>query len=511
MVLAGVARGFSLVQTPTSAHSHMETNQKFNKHHIQSGQTAPRQGDGLEGESHSPMPKRIFESDLPWGEIPVELQYDRPTETTELSNGISVTTIDYRSPIVTISVFIRCGSIHEKEEASGVAHFLEHMHFKGTGKRTKRQLEREIEDNGAHLNAFTTRDYTSYILNVFEDKVDWAVEFLADILTNSVYMQQLVEMERGTIKTELLECQKEEFETVLENSHMTAFRGHSIARPILGLVENIASVTRQQILDFHSLNYTGENLLFVAAGNVDHSRLAATVNKHFSKVPRSKPVTDPELLANQKPPTFVPRVSFIDGPEGSVKIGCYWEAPNVYDPDYVSFLILQRLIGDYEPMSFELSERLTSLSDIRTFLSQDPRIRNFKSGFVPYAQAALFGCFIEGEPEAGPTMASFIPAFIRDLRNNLKEEDILKIRSNLLSELMMIENGSDLTQDLGFYLAYLNRPIGKAEMAKRISLASNPEHIRRVLDKWIGDKPYAMTIWGSRQDTAFGARYINNK
>jgi predicted Zn-dependent peptidase len=491
----------------------MEVNQKFNRHHIQSGHSGSplHSGEGIDGASHTPLPQRIFESDLPWGEIPVELQYDRQTETSELSNGVSVTTIDYKSPIVTLSVFIRCGSINEKEAASGVAHFLEHMHFKGTQKRTKRQLETEIEDNGAHLNAFTTRDYTSYILNVFEDKVEWAVEFLADILTNSVYVQGLIDMERGTIKTELLECQKEEFETVLENSHMTAFLGHSIARPILGLVENIASVTRKQILEFHELNYTGENILLVAAGNVEHQKLTGIVDKYFKKLPKSKPILDAEILANQKAPTFQPRVSFIDGPEGSVKVGCYWEAPTVFDPDYVTFLILQRLIGDYEPIGFELSEKQTSLSDIRTFLTRDPRIRNFKSGFVPYAQAALFGCFIEGEPEAGPAMAAFVPAFIRDLRHNLKEADVLKIRSNLLSELMMIENGNDLTQDLGFYLAYLKRPVGKSEMAKRISLAANPEHIRRVLDKWIGNRPYAMTIWGSRETTAFGERYIKNK
>lgn len=492
---------FSLAMTHTTDISHMVKHQRFHNRH-------PNAPLDPVHEVHAKKANRLFENDLDWGEIPVELMFDRQTQTSVLQNGLSVTTVDYLSQIVSISVFIRCGSVNEKECASGVAHFLEHMHFKGTTKRTRTQLEMELENKGAHLNAYTTRDYTSYILNVKEDSVEWGIELLSDILTNSIYDPKLIELERSTIKTELLECQKEEFETVLENSHMTAFKGHSVARPILGLVENIKSVTRDQILEYHRLNYTGENILFVATGNSDHKRLTELVNRYFGKLPNSRTTSDPELLANKKPPNFVPRVSFIHGPEGSVKVGVYWSSPNWYDKDYTAFLLLQRIIGDWEKPDFETTEKPTSLSDIKTFLTADSRIRKMKPGFVPYTTSGLFGCFIEGEPEAGPEMAALIPAYLRELRNNLRDEDVLKIRNSLLSEMMMIESGTDVTQDIGCYLSYYGRVVGKSEMAKRISLASNPEYLRKVLDKYITNKQYVLTFWGDKEAIAFGKAAI---
>lgn len=449
-----------------------------------------------------------FGNDLAYGEIPLELSFCRKTETGVLSNGISVTTVDYISPIVTISVFIRCGSVNEKESASGAAHFLEHMHFKGTPTRSRKNLELEIENKGAHLNAYTTRDYTSYILNVFEDKVDWGIEFLSDILLNSKYDHDLIERERSTIETELLECQKEEFETVLENSHMTAFEGSSIARPILGLVQNIKSVTRQQIVDFHDQNYTGENLLFVVSGNVKHADLTQSVQKHFGKMQKTKKITDLELLKNLERPKFVPRVSFIDGPEGSLKIGMFWEAPCWSEPDYVAFLILQRIVGDYEQMDFKLSEKKTSLSEVATFLSDQEKIRKLKTGFTPYRNAGLFGCFIEGEESAGIEMVTFLRSYMQDLGNNIKDSDVLKIRSNLFSELMMIESGNDVTQDTGCYLTYLNRIVGKSEMAKRISLSCDREYLMFVLDEWIVNKPFSLTFWGNTQSISFPKNFL---
>ena len=83
-----------------------------------------------------------------------------------MTNEISVTSVDSISNITSISIFIKAGSINEKEDHSGTAHFLEHMHFKGTSKRSKEQLEIEIEDEGGNLNAYTTREYTSYIMQV---------------------------------------------------------------------------------------------------------------------------------------------------------------------------------------------------------------------------------------------------------------------------------------------------------------------------------------------------------
>ena len=475
----------------------MKNNQKFSKINQNSNKN--------ENEN------RLFENDLAWGEIPIELSFERQTSVQTLTNGITVAHTDYISPIVTISVFIKCGSANEREKASGVAHFLEHMHFKGTQKRTRDQISVEIENKGGQLNAYTSRDYTSYILNIPDDNVEWGVEFLSDILTNSIYNLNLLEQEKNTIQTELFECTKEEFETILENSHMTAFKGHAMAKPILGLIENIKSVQREQIIEFHKLNFYGENLFFVTAGNVEHKSFCGLVEKYFGKWPAVIKSNDKELLEQLKPPVFSPRVSFINGPEGSLKIGVMWKAPSFGDSEYFAFLIIQRLIGDYEVQKFRYSETKIALSDVSYFLSNNEKINKFKSGFMPYRSSGLFGCYIEGNETECAEMVTFVIAFLHDLKYNIRDEDVAKVRSNLFSELMMIESGNDLSQDIGTYLINTGRDLGKSEMAKRISLASNTEYLREILDEWILSQPYTVTFWGPLDEIKVGPSFYLRK
>ena len=96
--------------------------------------------------------------------VPIETTFNWKISESKLSNDISIATVESISNITSISIFIKAGSVNEKESHSGTAHFLEHMHFKGTSKWTKEQLEIEIEDEGGNLNAYTTREYTSYIM-----------------------------------------------------------------------------------------------------------------------------------------------------------------------------------------------------------------------------------------------------------------------------------------------------------------------------------------------------------
>lgn len=137
---------------------------------------------------------------------PLEFLFDRPVEESFLDNKISITSVKSISNIVSISVFIKCGSMHEKAAHSGTAHFLEHMSFKGTKKRSREGLELEIENKGGSLNAYTTREYTSYILQVEKSEFDWGIELLHDILFGSVYKHEYINLEKRTIYTELLEC-----------------------------------------------------------------------------------------------------------------------------------------------------------------------------------------------------------------------------------------------------------------------------------------------------------------
>jgi hypothetical protein len=109
--------------------------------------------------------------DIPLGEIPEPLKYDRPYEITTISNGIKVMTEPSMSEVAAVGVFIGAGSRHEKMENSGEAHFLEHLHFKGTTRRSRYGLETEVENRGNQLNAYTSREFTLYHMLAFKSDV----------------------------------------------------------------------------------------------------------------------------------------------------------------------------------------------------------------------------------------------------------------------------------------------------------------------------------------------------
>ncbi len=136
-------------------------------------------------------------------------------------------------------MFIGTGSRNETIRTSGAAHFLEHLHFKGSKKRSRTQLEKEVENLGSQLNAYTSREHTLYHMLSFKDGVEKSVEVLSDMLANSTYDQHHLENEKETIWQELLATNEDFMETLMENVYYNIFREHMMGMPILGDIDNI--------------------------------------------------------------------------------------------------------------------------------------------------------------------------------------------------------------------------------------------------------------------------------
>lgn len=222
--------------------------------------------------------------ELPLGEIPESLKYVRPFEMTTLSNGIRVATEYWPSATSAIGVFIGAGSRDETLETSGSAHFLEHLHFKGTSNRSRTQIEKDVENLGAQLNAYTSREHTLYHMQVFNNDQAKAMDVLSDMLTNSLYNNHQIEIERETILQELEETNKDYLETLMENVYFNIYREHMMGHPILGDIDNINGITRDMIVEFHDTHYYGENLVIVATGNVNHNEIVDMAEHRFGKV-----------------------------------------------------------------------------------------------------------------------------------------------------------------------------------------------------------------------------------
>merc|ERR1712029_840822 len=192
------------------------------------------------------------------------------TRVTVLDNGMRVASEDSGAPTATVGLWIDTGSRYETAANNGVAHFLEHMAFKGTSKRTQTGLELEVENMGAHLNAYTSREQTVFYAKCLAGDLDGAVEILSDILTNSTFGQQEIERERGVILREMREVEMNLQEVVFDHLHSVAYQGTPLGRTILGPTQNIKSITRDDLSHYIATHYKGPRMVMAGAGGVNH-------------------------------------------------------------------------------------------------------------------------------------------------------------------------------------------------------------------------------------------------
>ncbi|KAK7001258.1 hypothetical protein SK128_005122 [Halocaridina rubra] len=203
------------------------------------------------------------------------------TRVTVLDNGMRVATEDSGAPTATVGLWIDTGSRFETDANNGVAHFLEHMAFKGTAKRSQTDLELEVENMGAHLHAYTSREQTVFYAKCFSGDLPKAVELLSDIIQNSKFGEVEIERERGVILREMQEVESDLQEVVFDHLHSVAFQGTPLGRTILGPTKNIKSISRKDLVDYISTHYKGPRIVLAGAGGVDHGSLVKLAENHF--------------------------------------------------------------------------------------------------------------------------------------------------------------------------------------------------------------------------------------
>jgi processing peptidase subunit beta len=228
--------------------------------------------------SSSPPPLPLLSSD----DFPSYLLAAPTTDITTLPSGLRVASETIPgSSTATVGVWIDAGSRYETARNNGAAHFLEHMAFKGTSKRTQRQLEIEIENMGGHLNAYTSREQTVYFARVFGGDVGRAAEILSDILLNSRLGSESIMRERDVILREMKEVNRHEEELVLDHLHATAFSTSGLGRTILGPEENIRNLSRDDLREYIDTHYLAPGMVVAGAGDVDHGELCELAERYF--------------------------------------------------------------------------------------------------------------------------------------------------------------------------------------------------------------------------------------
>jgi zinc protease len=207
---------------------------------------------------------------------------------TTLDNGLRVLLLeDRRSPILTVQVWYRVGSRNERAGATGIAHFLEHLMFKGTHRYGPREYARLIEQNGGQDNAFTSQDLTSYFVNIAADKLDLVLELEADRMRNLLLDPKEIDAEREVVIEERRTRTEDDPEGFLgEEVGSLAFKAHPYGAPIIGWMEDLKRITAAEIRAFYDVYYVPNNAMLVAVGDFDAPAVLEKVKQRFGGIAR---------------------------------------------------------------------------------------------------------------------------------------------------------------------------------------------------------------------------------
>ena len=204
------------------------------------------------------------------------------TQIHRLKNGFRIVT-EHMPGLASASVgiWVGAGARHEAQNQNGIAHFLEHMAFKGTERRNALQIAEAIEDVGGYINAYTSREVTAYYARVLETDVPLAVDVIADILLNPILDRNEIEVERGVILQEIGQALDTPDDVIFDWLQEKAYPGQPLGRTILGPSERVSAFDREDLSRFISQYYRPDQLILSAAGAVDHDVIVKLAEKLF--------------------------------------------------------------------------------------------------------------------------------------------------------------------------------------------------------------------------------------
>jgi predicted Zn-dependent peptidase len=206
-----------------------------------------------------------------------------------LSNGIKVITeyIPYVNSI-SIGVWIKSGSRYETAFNNGVSHFIEHMMFKGTNRRTAKQIAEDIEELGGQINAFTGKEATCYYVKMLDEHIDVGIDVLSDMINNSKLAIEDINKEKGVIQEEINMYEDSPEDLVVDLLSTATWGNDTLSYPILGTENTIGAMDRELIIDYFNKTYSPQNIVISIAGNFKKEELSRKLEKSFSKVNSGK-------------------------------------------------------------------------------------------------------------------------------------------------------------------------------------------------------------------------------
>jgi predicted Zn-dependent peptidase len=381
----------------------------------------------------------------------------------QLDNGIIVATENI--PLiesVALGIWVKSGSRSETDAEHGIAHLLEHMAFKGTGKRTAAQIASDIEDVGGEINAATSVETTAYYARVLKDDMPLAIDILSDILTDSNFDDKELKREQHVVLQEIGAAHDTPDDVIFDHFTETAFQKQTIGRAILGTPDSVERITSAELQSFINRQYAGERMVVSAAGAIDHERFVAEIEKRLGTFQPTSEALVPEP-ARYIGGDYREERDLMDA---QVLIGFEGRAYHVRD-FYASQLLSMILGGG-------MSSRL--FQEVREKRGLCYSVYAFHWGF---SDTGIFGVHAATGEEDLPKLIPVILGELKRVSQDLSQEEVDRARAQYRASLLMSgESAASRAGQIARQIMLFGRPIPNEELMERLSKIT----IERLMD-----------------------------
>lgn len=386
---------------------------------------------------------------------------------------------------VSLGIWVRVGSRDETPDLSGISHFMEHMFFKGTSRRTARDIAEALESVGGQLNAFTTKEYTCFYSRALDEHLDLALDVLSDMFFNSLFDPKDIETERKVVLEEIKMYEDSPDEIIHDLFARTLWQGHPLGRPILGNVDAINDINREKLLEYHNQKYSPGNIVISAAGRISHNELAEKIHPIFGDWGRSSqpadykaPVSQLRAVASHKKETE--QVQICLGVPGLMQ-----SDERVYE-----LYVLNNILGG------GVSSRL--FQEIREQRGLAYSVYSYHSA---YRDSGLFSIYAGTSPKNRDEVIKLVLDELNHIkREGIREEELKKSREQIKGSIYLgLESVSNRMTRLGKSEIYHDRVIDPDEIIDKIGRVT-VDKVKDLADQLFQPEKFVLTTIGPGQN-----------
>lgn len=420
-------------------------------------------------------------------------------QTSTLSNGLTVASeLMPGTKTATVGVWINAGSRADNPKSSGTAHFLEHLAFKGTTKRTQLNLELEVENMGSQINAYTSRENTVYYTKCLDKDILTNVEILSDLLTKSKLDPRAIENEKHVIIQESDEVDKMYDEVVFDHLHEITYKGQDLGRTILGPRSVIRAMDRDNLVNYITTNYKGDRMALIGVGSVKHEDLVKQAEQYFGHIQKSD--TPFQQSGGDLPIFYGDEIRIQDDSLPQTYVALAVEGVSWSAPDFFTASVANGIVGTWDRSVGVGSNSPSPLALAAAGNGNgQPVVNSYMAYTTSYADTGLMGVFFVAEKDSN--LKIFTDAVMKEysrLKSGLiTDDEVERSKAQLKASLVLaLDDSTAIAEDIGRQLVNTGHRLSPEDVFERIESITKKDIVDWANYR-LKDKPIAVSALGN--------------